>query len=92
VLPDKFVAGGIIAKLPLSWKNFATSLKHKRQRFNVADLIGTLDVEERARAKERHGRVFSLLVPMRYRRKIPISMCLIRKKGKEREAKSDNQF
>jgi hypothetical protein len=56
VLPDKFVAGGIIAKLPLSWKNFATSLKHKRQRFNVADLIGTLDVEERARAKERHGK------------------------------------
>jgi hypothetical protein len=55
VLPDKFVAGGIIAKLPLSRKIFATSLKHKRQRFNVADLIGTLDVEERARAKERHG-------------------------------------
>ena len=30
VLPDKFVAGGIIAKLPPSWNNFATSLKHKR--------------------------------------------------------------
>jgi hypothetical protein len=30
-LPDKFVAGGIIAKLPPSWKDFATSLKHKRQ-------------------------------------------------------------
>jgi hypothetical protein len=29
-LPDKFVAGGIIAKLPPSWRNFATSLKHKR--------------------------------------------------------------
>jgi hypothetical protein len=37
-------------------------------------------------------RVLSLLVPMRYRRKIPISMCLIRRKGKEREAKADNQF
>jgi hypothetical protein len=30
LLPDKFVAGGIIAKLPPSCKDFATSLKHKR--------------------------------------------------------------
>ena len=29
-LPDKFVAGCIIAKLPSSWRNFATALKHKR--------------------------------------------------------------
>jgi hypothetical protein len=29
-LPDKFVAGCIIAKLPPSWRNFATALKHKR--------------------------------------------------------------
>jgi hypothetical protein len=56
VLPDKFVAGGIIAKLPPSWKDFATSLKHKRQRFNLADLIGTLNVEERARVKDTHGK------------------------------------
>ena len=52
-LPDKFVAGGIIAKLPPSWKDFATSLNHKRQEFNVEELIGTLDVEERARAKDK---------------------------------------
>jgi hypothetical protein len=32
VLPDEFVAGCIIAKLSSSWKNFATSLKHKRQK------------------------------------------------------------
>ena len=51
-LSDKFVAGGIIAKLPPSWKDFATSLKHKRQEFNVEELIGTLDVEERARTKD----------------------------------------
>ena len=52
LLPDKFVAGGILAKLPLFWKDFGTSLKHKRQDFNVEELIGTLDVEERARAKD----------------------------------------
>jgi hypothetical protein len=56
ILPDKFVAGGIIAKLPPSWKDLATSLKHKRQEFNVADLIGMLDVEERARGKDNNGK------------------------------------
>ena len=30
VLPDKFVAGGIIAKLASSWRNFATALKYKK--------------------------------------------------------------
>jgi len=56
-LPDKFVAGGIIAKLPPSWGNFATSLKHKRHEFSVSDLIGSLDVEEKARAKDTRARV-----------------------------------
>jgi hypothetical protein len=52
VLPDKFVAGCIIAKLPSSWRNFATSLKHKRQEILVENLIASLDVEEKARAKD----------------------------------------
>jgi hypothetical protein len=50
------VAGGIIAKLPPSWRDFATSLKHKRQEFSVAELIGSLDVEERVKAKDNHGK------------------------------------
>ena len=33
-------------------EEFATSLKHKRQEFTVVNLIGTLDVEEKARAKD----------------------------------------
>ena len=33
-LPDKFVAGCIIAKLPPSWRNFATCLKHLRHEFS----------------------------------------------------------
>jgi hypothetical protein len=56
VFPDKFVAGGIIAKLLPSWTNFATTLKHKRQEFSMAELIGSLDVEERARAKDTRGK------------------------------------
>ena len=51
-LPDKFVAGCIIAKLPSSWRNFATALKHKRQEISVENLIASLDVEEKARAKD----------------------------------------
>jgi hypothetical protein len=50
------VAAGIIAKLPPFWTDFATTLKHKRQEFSVAELIGFLDVEERARAKDTHGK------------------------------------
>ena len=52
MLSDKFVASGIIAKLQPSWKDFATSLKHKRQEFSVAELIGSLNVKEGARAKD----------------------------------------
>jgi hypothetical protein len=56
VLPDKFVAGCMISKLPQTWTDFATSLKHKRQEFGIAELIGSLDVEEKARAKDVHGK------------------------------------
>ena len=56
VLPEKFVASCIIAKLPQTWTDFATSLKHKRQEFGIADLIGSLDVEEKARAKDVRGK------------------------------------
>jgi hypothetical protein len=55
ILPDKFVAGGIIAKLPPSWRNFATSMKHKRQEFSLSSLIESLHVEEKERAKDTRG-------------------------------------
>ena len=51
LLPDKFGAGCIIAKLPSSWRNFTTALKHKRHEISVENLIASLDVEEKARAK-----------------------------------------
>jgi hypothetical protein len=55
VLRDKFMAGGIIAKLPPFWTDFASTLKHKRQELSVAKLIGSLDVK-RARAKDTRGK------------------------------------
>jgi hypothetical protein len=51
VVPDEFVAGGIIAKLPPSWRDFVTALKHKRVHMSISDLIASLDVEEKAQAK-----------------------------------------
>jgi hypothetical protein len=45
------VARCIIVKLPSSWRNFATSLKHKRQKISVEKWIASLDVEEKARVK-----------------------------------------
>jgi hypothetical protein len=52
VVPDEFVARGIIAKLPPSWRDFTTALKHKRVHMSILDLIASLDVEEKARAKD----------------------------------------
>jgi hypothetical protein len=53
IVPDEFVTGGIIAKLPLSWRDFATALKHKMVHMSISDLIASLNVEKKARAKDR---------------------------------------
>jgi hypothetical protein len=53
VVPNEFVAGDIIAKLPPSWRDFITALKHKRVHMSISDLIASLDVEEKAQAKNR---------------------------------------
>jgi hypothetical protein len=53
VIPDEFVAGDIIAKLPPSWRDFITALKHKRVHMSISDLIASLDVEEKAQTKNR---------------------------------------
>jgi hypothetical protein len=52
VLPNRFVVGCIIEKLPSTWRNFATSLKHKRHDISVENQIASLDVEEKAQAKD----------------------------------------
>ena len=54
VFPKKFMADGIITKLPPTWNDFATSLKHQRKEFGLAKLMETLDIEEKTRAKDTH--------------------------------------
>jgi hypothetical protein len=51
VVPDEFVARGIIVKLPASWRDFATTHNNKRAHMFVSNLILSLDVEEKVRAK-----------------------------------------
>lgn len=51
-LPDKYQVGMVIAKLPNSWRDFATALKHRREEMTMDDLLASLDVEEKARAKD----------------------------------------
>jgi hypothetical protein len=52
VLPDRFMAGCIIAKFPSTWRSFATSLKYKRHEISAENMIVSLDVEDKARAKD----------------------------------------
>jgi hypothetical protein len=52
VVPDEFVAGGIIAKLPPSWRDFATTQKHKRTHMSISDMIASLAVEEKVWTKD----------------------------------------
>jgi hypothetical protein len=55
-VPDKFVDGGIIAKLPPSWRDFITTMKHKRTYMSVSDLNTSFDVEEKGWAKDRRSK------------------------------------
>jgi hypothetical protein len=80
VFPDKFVTGGIIAMLPPSLTYFATTLKHKRQEFSMAELIGSLDVEERARAKKLVEKELRLLVIIWYKRRTPMRHIIIKRR------------
>jgi hypothetical protein len=51
VVTNEFVVGGIIIKLPRSWRDFTTALKHKRVHMPISDMIASPDVEEKAWAK-----------------------------------------
>ena len=52
VIPDEFAARCIIAKLPSSWRGFGTTIKQRRQKISVENLIASLDIEEKTRAKD----------------------------------------
>jgi hypothetical protein len=52
VVPDEIVVGSIIARLPPSWRDFTTTLKHKINHMSISYLIVSLNVEEKAQIKD----------------------------------------
>ncbi|KAL6572114.1 hypothetical protein OROMI_013072 [Orobanche minor] len=46
ILPEPFVVGTVIEKLPPSWKDFKNYLKHKRKGMSLEDLVVRLRIEE----------------------------------------------
>jgi hypothetical protein len=51
IVPVEFMAGGIIAKLPPSWRDFATTLKDKRTHISISDLIASLMLRRKLELK-----------------------------------------
>lgn len=45
-LPDEFVAGILIEKLPESWNDYKNQLKHKQKQLPLADLITHIIIED----------------------------------------------
>ena len=59
-LPDKFVAGILIEKLPESWKDYKNQLKHKQKQLPLADLITHIIMEDTNRKESRAAKAKSL--------------------------------
>jgi hypothetical protein len=51
IVPVEFMAGGIIAKLPPSWRGFTTTLKDKRTHISISDLIASLMLRRKLELK-----------------------------------------
>ncbi|XP_070040192.1 uncharacterized protein [Nicotiana tomentosiformis] len=56
VINEAFQVAAMIEKLPLLWKDFKNSLKHKRKEMSLEDLIVRLRIEEDNKASEKKGR------------------------------------
>ena len=59
-LPDKFVAGILIEKLPESWKDYKNQLKHKQKQLPLADLITHIIMEDTNRKESRAAKASAL--------------------------------
>jgi hypothetical protein len=71
--------------------DFATTLKHKREEFRVAELIDTLDVEERVRAKVTRGKGVDTSSANMVQKKNSNTFCNNKKKIKQQNATSPSR-
>lgn len=54
-LPEQFVVASAIHKLLSSWKDFYTSLKHKKKEMTMEDLIVRLKIQEQHKDRDSKG-------------------------------------
>jgi hypothetical protein len=59
-LPEAFVAGILIEKLPESWKDYKNQLKHKQKQLPLADLITHIIIEDTNRKEAKAAKAKSL--------------------------------
>ena len=59
-LPEAFVTGALIEKLPDSWKDYKKELKHKRKQMNFEDVIIHIRIEEKNKEREKTERAKEL--------------------------------
>lgn len=55
LLPEKFQVLSIVEKLPPSWEDFGMSLKHRRGKISLEDLMIALNIEEEHRKQHKDG-------------------------------------
>jgi hypothetical protein len=91
VLPDKFVVGGIIAKLPPFWTDFATTLKHKRQEFSGLSLLGLLMLRRGREQKTLVEKELRFLVPIWYKRRTPMRHIIVKRRTSNRMPQSPSR-
>ena len=53
-LPEKFQVLSIIKKLPPSWEDFGMTLKHRRGKISLEDLMIALNIEEEHRKQHKN--------------------------------------
>ncbi|KAK3009756.1 hypothetical protein RJ639_014456 [Escallonia herrerae] len=52
-LPEPFVTGSLIKKLPGSWSDYKSMMKHKRKEMTLEDVIVHIRIEEKNRSREK---------------------------------------
>ena len=52
-LPETFIAGFLIERLPESWKDYKNNLKHKRKHMTLEDVIVHIRIEEKNRLRDK---------------------------------------
>ena len=61
VLPENFITGTIIHKLPPSWKDFKSFLKYKRKKMTLEDLIVKLRIQVDIHNNDKKAKAHDLL-------------------------------